>query len=369
MIPWNFLLALVSVFCLTPGEIEAQKSGWNLTPNTQYHIQTDEGPERYFRYQTLNGQYRKEKRLADGTVIGTEGWLDPLGYLRIKDYIADTEGYRILRSKMVYVGKERPIEDAVSISKKVPAQSGILAKPRRPANPFRQPELKELPGNGIEVNTVTPLHPGVHYQLPISTPAPVAPPTLYSPYRKTAPLQQLEDGYSQPNTNYLPTFTPYQPPYVNQYNQNPYTRYNQAASPPSTVFQPPLYDQRYPEVGQGFRAYDSTQNETMRRDEIVQASPPVEQRSQTAGGEFPEYDGTHTVKDGFQYYLKTHYHEEQNQPSEAEKIGSFGYIDPFGIRRVVYYKADAEHGFIHKKNNRYVGFQATPYDPQLPSRS
>ncbi|XP_015513670.1 uncharacterized protein LOC124296680 isoform X1 [Neodiprion virginianus] len=374
----NFLT--VSVFCLTPGQIEAQKSGWNLTPNTQYHIQTDEGPERYFRYQTLNGQYRKEKRLADGTVIGTEGWLDPLGYLRIKDYIADTEGYRILRSKMVYVGEERPIEEAVSISKKVPAQSGILAKPQRPVNPFRQPELKELPGNGIEANTVTPLgstasapvHPGVHYQLPISTPAPVAPPTLYSPYGERAPLQTLEDGYSQPNTNYLPAFTPYQQPYVNQYNrynQNPYSGYNQAAPPPSAVFQPPLYGQRYPEVGQGFRAYDSTRNETLRRSEIVQASPPAEQRTQTSGGQFPEYDGTHTVKDGFQYYLKTHYHEEENRPSEDEKIGSFGYIDPFGIRRVVYYKADAEHGFIHKKNNRYVGFQATPYDPQLPSRT
>ena len=36
----------------------------------QYHIQTDEGPERYFKYQTDNGQYRKEKRLQDGTVIG-----------------------------------------------------------------------------------------------------------------------------------------------------------------------------------------------------------------------------------------------------------------------------------------------------------
>lgn len=87
----------VSALCLTADEIEAQRSGWNLNPNTQYHIQTDEGPERFFRFQTANGQYRKEKRLADGTVIGTEGWLDPLGYLRLKDYIADHEGFRILR--------------------------------------------------------------------------------------------------------------------------------------------------------------------------------------------------------------------------------------------------------------------------------
>lgn len=37
--------------------------GYNLAQTTQYHIQTDEGPERYFRYQTDSGQYRKEKRL------------------------------------------------------------------------------------------------------------------------------------------------------------------------------------------------------------------------------------------------------------------------------------------------------------------
>jgi hypothetical protein len=93
---------------LTADEIEAERSGWNVNPETQYHIQTDEGPERYFRFQTLNGQYRKEKRLEDGTVIGTEGWLDPLGYLRIKDYIADTKGYRILKCVYVYPPARRP---------------------------------------------------------------------------------------------------------------------------------------------------------------------------------------------------------------------------------------------------------------------
>lgn len=43
---------------------------WLTPTETEYHIQTDEGPERYFRYQTDSGQYRKERRLADGTVIG-----------------------------------------------------------------------------------------------------------------------------------------------------------------------------------------------------------------------------------------------------------------------------------------------------------
>lgn len=93
----NTFLFQISVLCLTTRETDAEKNSWNFDHNAQYHVQTDEGPERYFRFQTLNGQYRKEKRLVDGTVIGTEGWLDPLGYFRLKDYIADDSGFRILR--------------------------------------------------------------------------------------------------------------------------------------------------------------------------------------------------------------------------------------------------------------------------------
>lgn len=46
------------------------KSDWGTAESSQYHIQTDEGPERFFRYQTDSGQFRNEKRLKDGTVIG-----------------------------------------------------------------------------------------------------------------------------------------------------------------------------------------------------------------------------------------------------------------------------------------------------------
>ncbi|XP_026675258.1 uncharacterized protein LOC108632147 isoform X2 [Ceratina calcarata] len=243
-------LSLGTVLCLSPNLAEAERSGWNFSPGTQYHIQTDEGPERFFRYQTSNGQYRKEKRLADGTVIGTEGWLDPLGYLRLKDYIADSNGFRILKSKMVYVGKERPIDDAVVEAKRVPAQTGILVNPVRPPNPFR------------------------------------------------------ESNENVPVTNDIGSFA-YRP------------------SPSTPVAVPNTYNSK------------------------------------------PEYDGTYTVQNGFQYYLKRQYHEEEQQPNNGA-VGSFGYIDPFGIRRVIYYKTDPRTGgFVHRKNNRYVGFAATPYDPTL----
>lgn len=41
--------------------------------------------------------------------IGVDAWIDAAGYLRQKDYIADDKGYRILKSKTVYVGQGRPI--------------------------------------------------------------------------------------------------------------------------------------------------------------------------------------------------------------------------------------------------------------------
>lgn len=43
-------------------------------------------------------------------VLGTDAWIDASGYLRQKDYIADDKGYRILKSKTVYVGTDLPIQ-------------------------------------------------------------------------------------------------------------------------------------------------------------------------------------------------------------------------------------------------------------------
>lgn len=78
-------------------------------PQLQYHIQTDQGPERFFRFQTLSGQYRKEKILPDGSVVGSYGWVDPNGVLRLFDYVSDNLGYRIEKQQLFKVGN--PIED------------------------------------------------------------------------------------------------------------------------------------------------------------------------------------------------------------------------------------------------------------------
>lgn len=69
----------------------------------QYHIQTDQGANRFFRYQTLNGIYRKEQRHPDGSVVGTYGWVDPHNIFRLYDYVSDEGGYRIERKQLLRV--------------------------------------------------------------------------------------------------------------------------------------------------------------------------------------------------------------------------------------------------------------------------
>ncbi|XP_015124196.1 uncharacterized protein LOC107046181 isoform X2 [Diachasma alloeum] len=347
---------MMSVFCSTPDEIEAEKSGWNVDPQTQYHIQTDEGPERYFRFQTLNGQFRKEKRLEDGTVVGTEGWLDPLGYLRIKDYIADSNGYRILRSKKIFVGKDKPIGDAVAISRRLPAQTGILVQSRRrPPNPFRRPSHLDMSDNSIERNIAIK-------------------PTYRSDVQRMAVLPPIaaDETYNElakPFRNNNPSIYQLQTPRAHFHKSSHYS-YPQLSEPTIEIEQPlnnyrNIFNQpiAITSRSKGNAKTRPSDNYQYRAGQFNNNSNIVakERKSQMqTDEEFPQYDGTHTFSDGFQYYLNRQYHEEEQKSND--RVGSFGYIDPFGIRRVIYYKADGNNGFLHKKNNRYVGFAATPYD-------
>ena len=82
----------------------AQEPFSNEFPS-QYHIQTDQGPDRFFRFQTTTGQFRKERRNPDGSVVGSYGWVDPNNVLRLFDYISDAGGYRIEKQRLFKVRK------------------------------------------------------------------------------------------------------------------------------------------------------------------------------------------------------------------------------------------------------------------------
>ena len=71
-----------------------------FTP-TQFHIQTDTGDNRFFKYQTWNGSFRKEVTLDDGSIVGSYGWVDADGYLRITEYVSDANGYRVTKTEKV----------------------------------------------------------------------------------------------------------------------------------------------------------------------------------------------------------------------------------------------------------------------------
>ncbi|KAK9502258.1 hypothetical protein O3M35_011060 [Rhynocoris fuscipes] len=324
----------------------AKIGGWDTAPNTQYHIQTDEGPERYFKYQTISGQYRKEKRLQDGTVVGTYGWVDANGFLRLRDYIADDKGYRILNTKMVQVGVETPVGDAVSVSKNVPSQGGVGIEQTTPSPPTKPPISLSDYYNEKFINTSpAPISLSDYLkekQQYGTTPAPIS----LSTYLKTPVVEISNNG--------LPTTTaaPYSP--LDSSTPAPSVDYQTTPSP-SYYSTTPSYVRP-----QTFRPYFNPNaiTDDQKAYETVGAG-----RYETGQAQPAHYDGVALTHNGFRYYLPRHYHEEETLPGD-QRAGSFGYIDPFGIRRVIYYNTSPNGGFVHRKNNRYVGFDATPYDPR-----
>ncbi|KAJ6640667.1 hypothetical protein Bhyg_05598 [Pseudolycoriella hygida] len=408
-------------------------ANWGTPGSGQYHIQTDEGPERYFRYQTDSGQFRKEKRLEDGTVIA---WIDALGYLRQKDYIADNQGYRILKSKTVFVGVNRPIQDAIKEAKKTPASSGILVDSKKISQPstsiYVSPTTPSIyiPPTTAKPNSIDYNPLGYdHYKTPTVFIQPnAAPVESYLPASNSYPSTTERPIFVTPNVNYLPSSTasplsPYranvpsttiQTPYEdNEILHQPIAVYAPSSTPapsPYTDYAPiatfslkpflksdklssirPDYGTPIEQINNELAPFASVQSTTSRpfnstsyahsnggyfdgnnnvdvkplfnRNNFRRPSPPLSNQFYSHISEPSYYDGVSQTRNGFKYFLPRQYHEEDNSDPQR-RDGSFGYIDPFGIRRVIYYNTSPEKGFVHRKNNRYVGFDATPYDPR-----
>lgn len=404
--------------------ISQSNASWGSPGSGQYHIQTDEGPERYFRYLTDNGQYRKEKRLQDGTVIGTDAWIDASGFLRQKDYIADGGGYRILKSKTIYVGQGQAIEEALRSIKNLP--SGSSSDNKLKLLHATTTTVRPLV-NYISTTTARPLYydhpstPTVHIQpnsqpldnryVPVKgvqvkpTPIPAQAPLTVAPLRKKHPVPsvQFEPPYNNEYGPITADYTSSTPSPISS-TQLPITTtnlldpYPTHLSPLNTDLLPPLVSPTA--IPNELYDYSPISSTTPRPTPISSTeasviplnsnnlepqplytrpvtSRPYSSRNPFLRGhpnynenvgsgydpQYPEYDGVAVNDNGFRYYLPRQYHEEENSGGDR-RAGSFGYIDPFGIRRVVYYNASPEQGFVHRKNNRYVGFDATPYDPR-----
>ncbi|CAG9800109.1 unnamed protein product [Chironomus riparius] len=458
--------------------IHFSNANFGTPESSQYHIQTDEGPERFFKYQTDNGQFRKERRLQDGTVIGTNAWIDGFGYLRMNDYIADHAGYRIMSAKTVFVGKDRHIEEAMKMAKDAPKSSGVLvsstripttryvptttSRPVTTAIPYSTPghyhnkvptvdirphsqprenypsytNFNDLNHNVLAYPTNDLSHvqkPSIYYELPLedgpklhesslptiivvptSTPASIEnqshlPPIVIHPSSSSSvnDVNNVKDESHLPPLAYYPTSTvkpdikdeSHLPPiaYYPSSTERPldYNNVIPLSSTPSSLTNellPPRngddsYDVVIPITSRprnryrpsSYRHESSTERTIVDYDRNVidaaasyvsptyQNNPnnvPLFDRSKYQQQQkSPYYDGVGVTANGFRYFLPRQYQEETENKGEDSRDGSYGYIDPFGIRRVVYYNA-GKNGFITRKNNRYVGFNATPYDPR-----
>ncbi|KAJ8917023.1 hypothetical protein NQ315_012941 [Exocentrus adspersus] len=357
-------------------------NAWDTPSSKQYHIQTDEGPERYFRYQTDSGQYRKEKRLEDGTVVGTYAWIDDSGFLRQRDYIADNNGYRILKTENVFVGRNAPIGQAIKSVKKhysngnLPYTTNDAQSRTLPLSvtSTQKPYWKEVPVDVTSTTVDVPLtNIGIsqHTINSASTYPSLAPPinsSLYgnNNYISSTPssfdiYRELKapltvDHKTLPSTTYvaspqttktitLPLDANYAEPVEGGENSIDYNNYLNQIDSSYRIHNGPTYP--LDNTGKFYFGKNS-------REEI----PPQYSISNN-----PNYDSISVTNDGFRYYIPRAYHEEETYQGN-KKSGSFGYIDPFGIRRVIYYNTAPGKGFQHRKNNRYVGFNASPYDPK-----
>ncbi|OXA55310.1 uncharacterized protein LOC110848481 [Folsomia candida] len=296
------LLLLVGGGVLHVGPVEGAISGYKDSTPTQYHIQTDEGKERFFRFQTYNGQYRKERRLDDGTVIGSYGWVDPTGYLRMTDYIADSKGYRVLKNSMQFVGT-----------------NSIL--PEEP----KKPKIHHL---SKQTSSNSPLPKKIGFRVPLGGK------TLFKVVKKRIISYDPSPSASTPTADSVS---------------------HRAHQAPVLIVYGPL---RSANVRNGKVA-------TRRR---RPQGLTVESAEETVGDVFGKYQINRPIRprtpgSAFVYRIPEQFHREESTPQEG-RLGSFGYVDPFGIRRVIHYTANNATGFTAQRDFKFVGRRRRGPDDQ-----
>lgn len=239
-----------------------------------------------------------------------------------------------------------------STSSPVPANRHINVPSSTIQTPFDDNEILHQP-IAVYSPSTTPAPTFIDYGTPIiaysSSPSPSTTPrpdflsTIHSsspPPNYGAPIEQINNELAAPS---------YSPTYIQSTTSRPF-------STPSSSYS----HSGFADGNNNVDVVPLFNRNAFRRPNLpAQLYNPV---SNSYGHEPSYYDGVSQTRNGFKYFLPRQYHEEDNSDPER-RDGSFGYIDPFGIRRVVYYNTSPEKGFVHRKNNRYVGFDATPYDP------
>lgn len=284
-------------------------------------------------------------------------------------------GYRIVKNKKLFVGTQAPVGQAVSAAKYAPATAGTaVSSPsyRSAASTSVRPVIV------VPVTTQSPVpresswrgspfvYPSDSESSPLRFPSGGGP-SATSP----APPRSAGSHYRRPSASGGTTPTPSAVAAADYYAVRP-IEVNSIAAADDDGQEPQPYRRRS-SPGRLLSAVTAVTAEPerplyqqpLRPHTFRPAYRKVQADASAHTSESEsEYDGVSFVRNGFKYYLPRHYHEERSDDAGDTRAGSFGYVDPFGIRRVVYYNTAPGTGFVHRKNNRYVGLDAEPYDPR-----
>ncbi|XP_071522898.1 uncharacterized protein [Panulirus ornatus] len=321
-------------------------SGYSMTP-IQYHIQTDTAPDRYFRFQTYSGQFRKEKRLDDGTVFGSYGWVDANGLLRLYDYVADAKGYRIVRQRTMKVPKitePPPITSATEAPilshSTEPSVSDLIqatARPRVPAIPEVKPEAVAPPYDPSSQATTedtssasVPVTQSKHDTIRLDSRPQASPARI--------PTRTHNRGSTRwGNRRRRPVASPVTPSRVKRPQLLQPLR--QQGSSKSDVNTGKRRTTTAQQVSSG--TSDLTSSGTSQQVTGVARDP--------AGIDDLPAEGKFTIN----YDLGNQFHFEKLLP-DGTKVGKHGYVDPLGILRVSHYSSGPA-GHTQRQESRWVG--------------
>ena len=337
-----------------------------FTP-TQFHIQTDTGDNRFFKYQTWNGSFRKEVTLDDGSVAGSYGWVDANGILRVTEYVSDDKGYRITKTETYNVGKQTT--PAPGTGAAVPGPTTPLPSPPEPQQPIQpvQPVQPAKPPQHEESNEISDDQTFfVPVLRPYSGPLPVA----------RNPFFVLTGVPSAPQPFFAKS------PIVRQLPLRKRRRLGASTFGARTNGIQPVFDEI-----QGRSAGSKVQGPIDNKDDFLffperQAKRarfeaadqvPLRRRLLKNGRVFARVPNAiggralvvkrrrnkspiHGDKMSINYQTDKTFHTEV-EAEDGERHGEYGYIDPLGVRRVVTYTTGARgsSGITKQKENDYVG--------------
>jgi len=374
MVQWfkaHYWIKFCSFICLLSFQKENKVSAkLEFTPS-QYHVQTDDGNQRFFKYQTWSGQYRKETRLDDGSVVGSYGWIDANGILRMYEYIADNKGYRVTKDRAFQVEDNATKEEIDNlIESKEPSKETLRSTKSLP-----QDDTTSFDAEEIQQRKLVKKKKKAKFELPnpnlVKSLLPRATSSSNSKRlqrRISADFVPIFDdnlsNFDHLNTNQLTPQTKTKVkqqkfikslPRISSLPRSRKARIQPQREDYRTHYRPgrkarqkvPLTRRKFSASGpQGGRFY------------VVKRKRRPNSLSNNRRHEEANNLEVEAATASINYQTDKAFHHEAVLDN-GERHGEYGYIDPIGIRRVVTYTtgpaAQPSSGIIKAKENDYVG--------------